>query len=197
MKADLYKKFSRDGEPMNVPSSYELTGRKKRLVKFLPGILLILAFLFMANAPSQAQAKMHADCCDPSFGAITFFYTVQPGSTLGFGMEAGKWNKEASRFSYFLGTRMQWYPQGFRENNKVNGVQDVEKFYLYLKGQCRIVNRLYLEAAPQVLNLSHFEGSAGLRYVQPLGSLIGVGVEPSYLIVAKQLSVSVNVHLAL
>src|ERR1700733_14414180 len=80
--------------------------------RFIPAAKKMLAqmslcgLLVFSSLLARSQAT---SCCDQSFGEVTLYYSVQPGSTFGFGMEGGNWNKEASRFSYFLGTRMQWY----------------------------------------------------------------------------------------
>ncbi len=153
----------------------------------------IFLFFFFAG---YAQ-KEHRDCCIPAFGSITMYHSYQPGSVIGFGMEAGKWNKEASRFSYFLGTKLQWF--GTSESSAKSSEES--KYYsrvsLYMKGQLRIIDRLYLVVSPTFVNLTSFETGAGLRYVLPISRVIGIGVEPTYSIVEKQFSINTNIHFAL
>ena len=156
-----------------------------------------LCFIFsLGILCSNAQIKGHCDC-SPSFGALSVYDVLQPGSTFGFGLEAGKWNKDAARFSYFLGTKMQWMQQG-EGLSKANGAyQENTRFTLYVKGQFRIVNRFYLVVSPGFVNLSAFETTAGLRYVFPISRVIGIGLEPSYSIVQQKFSINTNLHIAL
>src|SRR5207244_3285630 len=122
-------------------------------------------------------------------------HVVQSGSVLGFGLEAGKWNKEESRFSYFLGTKMQWFRP--TEASKLGNSADDLRFSVYVKGQFEILNRLYIVASPQFVNLCSFETGLGLRYSYPLSSSIGVGIEPTYSIIGRQYSLNTNIHFAL
>src|SRR5215467_12385319 len=68
----------------------------------------VLFFLFIISTFS-VKAQSCKDCFVPSFGAITIYHVAQPGSNFGFGFEGGSWNKELSRFSYFVGAKMQWF----------------------------------------------------------------------------------------
>jgi hypothetical protein len=163
---------------------------KRWLIQTTLCILLVFSGLF---AKSQANAT---NCCEQSFGEVTLYYTVQPGSTFGFGMEGGNWNKESSRFSYFLGTKMFWYRQAI-DGDKISSNNNFINFYLYVKGQYRILDELFIVASPQMVNLNSFDFSPGLRYVFPLGNGMGIGLEPSYSIVQKQFALSGNIHIAL
>jgi hypothetical protein len=156
------------------------------------GLCVLLVFSGLL-ARSQAKAT---NCCEQSFGEVTLYYSVLPGSTFGFGMEGGNWNKESSRFSYFLGTRMQWYRQAIN-GDKINSTNNYTNFYLYVKGQFRIVDELFIVATPQLVNLNSFDFAPGLRYVFPIANGLGVGLEPSYSIVQKQFALNANVHIAL
>ncbi len=66
-----------------------------------------------------------------------------------------------------------------------------------MKGQFRIIDRLYLVVSPTFVNLSSFETGAGLRYVLPISRVIGIGLEPTYSLVEKQFSINTNIHFAL
>jgi hypothetical protein len=112
-------------------------------------------------------------------------------------MEAGKWNREASRFSYFLGTKLQWF--GVSESSAKSSDQSKynTRFSLYMKGQFRIIDRLYLVVSPQFVNLTSFETGTGLRYVLPISRVLGIGIEPTYSIIEKQFSINTNIHFAL
>jgi hypothetical protein len=155
-------------------------------------VCISLFSIYTGNAQSD-----HRDCCIPAFGSITLYHSYQPGSVIGFGMEAGKWNKEASRFSYFLGTKLQWIENS--ESSAKSGEESKynSRFSLYMKGQFRIIDRLYLVVSPTFVNLSSFETGAGLRYVLPISRVIGIGLEPTYSLVEKQFSINTNIHFAL
>ena len=71
------------------------------------------------------------------------------------------------------------------------------RFSFYIKGQVEVVNRLYIVAAPEFVNLTSFEARAGVRYIFPISNLIGIGVEPGYSFVQKQVSLNTNIHFAL
>ena len=91
---------------------------------------------------------------------------------------------------------MQWFrvdPNAEKFSNVANNV----RFSLYMKGQARIVNRIYLEVSPTFVNLSSFDAAVGLRYSYPLSDVIGVGVEPTYSVVQKEYALNANIHFAL
>lgn len=167
---------------------------------------IALAFIFktsmaymifmLSQMDVHGQTKECRDCDISSFQAVTFYYIGQPHSSFGFGMEAGKWNKDDSRFSYFLGARMQWFKLD-PNSTKFNNVADNVRFSAYLKGQVRIVNRLYMEVSPMLVNLTNFDAAVGLRYAYPLSEVIGIGIEPTYLFVQKEYLLNANIHFAL
>ncbi len=156
------------------------------------GILLfIICFLPFSFLKSQ-NCKL---CAIPSFPTVTVYQTFQTGHGLGFGVEAGTWNKDAGRFSYFIGTSMAWANNTQSDLKSSGAKQSLLSFYV--KGQYKLTNHLYVVAAPGIVNLSYFEMQTGLRYVVPLTSVIGVGVEPAYAFVQKQMAINVNLHFAL
>lgn len=195
MKTNLYPLTLSSHSPMRQSSFFQQTLTKLRTPKNgLVRAALFSMFLFSGFlARSQANAT---NCCESSFGEVTLYYSVQPGSTTGFGMEGGNWNKESSRFSYFLGTKMQWYQQSV-SGDKINSSNNFINFYLYVKGQYKIVDELYIIATPQLLNLTSFDFAPGLRYVFPIANGLGVGLEPSYSIIQKQFTLNANIHIAL
>jgi hypothetical protein len=161
-----------------------------------PKALVILMICLLSYLTGHSQLKDCKDCDIPSFQSVTMYYIGQPHSSFGFGMEAGKWNKNESRFSYFLGARMQWFrldPNSAKFSNSADNV----RFSVYLKGQVRIVNRFYLELSPMFVNLTSFDAAIGLRYSYPLSDVIGIGIEPTYLAVQKEYSLNANIHFAL
>jgi hypothetical protein len=152
-------------------------------------VALLFSFLSV-----NAQSGDCRDCFVSSFGAITLYHVAQPGTNFGFGFEAGSWNKDESPFSYFLGTKMQWFKS---PADKSQSNVDRVHYSFYLKGQYEIINRFYVVVAPAFVNLSSFEAQAGVRYVFPLTKFIGVGLEPGYSFVQKQYSLNTNIHFAL
>lgn len=115
---------------------------------------------------------------------------------MGIGIEAGKWKKDAGKFSYFLGTEM--HRSDRNENNLKSTVSSKELIIsFYWKGQYKIANRFYLIAQPELVNLSSFEMRTGIRYVMPLTKIMGIGLEPGYSLIRKQWSLNTNVHFAL
>ncbi|MFI5155530.1 MAG: hypothetical protein ACHQEM_05070, partial [Chitinophagales bacterium] len=67
----------------------------------------------------------------------------------------------------------------------------------YLKGQARLVDRLYFELTPEFVNLTSFDLGLGLRYTYPLSESLGIGIEPTYSMVQKEYSLNANIHFAL
>ena len=65
-----------------------------------PVSLLFLIFI-LSHSSIRAQEKCKV-CSVPSFAALTVYHTLQTGSAMGFGIEAGKWKKDDGKFSYFL-----------------------------------------------------------------------------------------------
>jgi hypothetical protein len=156
---------------------------------------LIWAFLFFYSV-GLAQGKSCRECSIPGFESVTLYYVAQPHSNVGFGMEAGHWNKEESRFSYFLGAKMQWFQWDPNSDKYSNRAENIH-FAVYLKGQFQIIDRFYFVASPQLLNLTSFELGLGARYVYPISDVIGIGLEPTYSIMQKECSLNLNVHFAL
>jgi hypothetical protein len=194
MKTNRYPLTLSSHVSMNRSSNFLSRLNRQTMKKWL-----IQSAIFSVFACSSLLAKSQANatnCCDGSFAAVTLYYSVQPGSTLGFGMEGGNWIKESSRFSYFLGARMQWYQQSI-PGDKIITNNDFTNFYLYVKAQYRIVDELYIVASPQFVNLNSFDFAPGLRYVFPIANGFGLGLEPSYSIVQKQFNLNANVHIAL
>ena len=115
---------------------------------------------------------------------------------MGFGVEAGSWNKDAGKFSYFIGTSLVWVENN---NSKIKTITSQNQALLgfYLKGQYKLTNHLYVIAAPGFVNLSYFEFQTGLRYVVPLTRIVGIGIEPAYAFNQKQFVVNANLHFAL
>jgi hypothetical protein len=115
---------------------------------------------------------------------------------MGFGVEAGSWKKDAGKFSYFIGTSMVWAGNTSPEN-KTETSQKQVLLSLYVKGQYKLTKHLYVVASPGIVNLSYFELQAGFRYVVPLTRVIGIGIEPAYAFIQKQLVMNANLHFAL
>ncbi len=156
----------------------------------------LVVMLYCSVSSAQAQKRACKDCFVPSFGAITLYHITQAHSSFGFGMEAGKWNKDDSRFSYFIGAKLQWFhldPNSDKYNNSADNIH----YTVYVKGQFELLDRLYVVAGPEFYNLSSLDARTGLRYVFPISNFIGIGVEPAYSFVQKQCSVNANIHFAL
>ena len=154
--------------------------------------LTIISFLQVSELKSQ-NCKL---CSIPSFPSVTFYQSFQTGHGVGFGAEAGTWNKEASKFSYFVGTSMVWV-ENTQKDVKTTLTQKQALLSFYLKGQYQIASRLYIVAAPGIVDLSYFDLQTGFRYVFPLTSAIGIGLEPAYSLNQKQFVFNTNIHFAL
>ena len=131
-----------------------------------------------------------------SFPSLTVYQAFQTGHGMGFGVEAGRWNKEASKFSYFIGTNMVWTNSADIKTKTTSSESQV-LLNFYVKGQYRLTNHLYIIAAPGIVNLSYFEMQTGFRYVIPVTRIIGIGIEPAYAFNQKQFVVNANLHFAL
>lgn len=162
-------------------------------IKNYTGLLLTLCILCLQSGSLKSQSCN--DCNIPSFPALTVYQSFQTNHGMGFGVEAGTWNKEASKFSYFIGTSMVW--TGINTDSKTTATQKQALLSFYLKGQYQLSKHLYFVAAPGIANLSFFELQTGLRYVVPLTRIIGIGVEPAYAFNQKQFLVNANLHFAL
>jgi hypothetical protein len=136
-------------------------------------------------------------CSIASFPSLTAYQTFQTGHGMGFGVEAGTWNKDAGKFSYFIGTSMVWSGNNNNVNVKTSASQNQALMSFYLKGQYKLTNHLYVVAAPGIVNLSYFELQSGLRYVIPVTHIIGIGIEPAYAFNQKQFVLNANLHFAL
>ncbi len=154
-------------------------------------IIVISCFQF-----SELKSQSCNLCAIPSFPALTVYQSFQTGHGMGFGVEAGTWNKDAGKFSYFIGTSMVW--AGYNNSDiKTSSSQKQALLSFYLKGQYKLSKHLYIVAAPGITNLSYFEMQTGLRYVVPVTRVIGIGVEPAYAFNQKQFVVNANLHFAL
>jgi len=172
------------------------SSRVKISFAFSAKTFMVCLICILSHLVSHSQSKECKDCDIPSFQSATIYYIGQPHSSFGFGIEAGKWNKSDSRFSYFLGARMQWFRLD-PNSAKFNNVADNVRFSAYVKGQVRIVNRFYLEVSPMLVNLTSFDAAIGLRYSYPLSDVIGIGIEPTYSVVQKEYLLNANIHFAL
>jgi hypothetical protein len=162
-------------------------------IKQNAGLLLTLCFLCLQSGSLKSQNCNQ--CSIPGFAALTVYQSFQTNHGMGFGVEAGTWNKEASRFSYFIGTSMIW--TGFNTESKTSTTEKQALLSFYVKGQYQLSKHLYFVAAPGITDLSFFELQTGLRYVVPLTRIIGIGVEPAYAFNQKQFLVNANMHFAL
>jgi hypothetical protein len=154
--------------------------------------LTVISFLQVSELKSQ-NCKL---CSIPSFPTVTVYQSFQTGHGIGFGAEAGTWNKDAGKFSYFVGTSMVWVQNDPMEV-KTTSAQKQALLSFYLKGQYQLTSHLYVVAAPGIVDLSYFDLQTGFRYVFPLTSIIGIGVEPAYSFNQRQFVINTNVHFAL
>ncbi|HTB24458.1 MAG TPA: hypothetical protein VK711_03765 [Puia sp.] len=164
-----------------------------RIFKNRTGLFI---FIFLCFQFGEAKCQSCSLCCIPSFPSLTVYQAFQTGHGMGFGVEAGTWNKDAGKFSYFIGTSMVWTGINNPETKTATSSNQTLLSF-YVKGQYKLTNHLYIVAAPGIVNLSYLELQTGLRYVFPVTSKIGIGIEPSYAINQKQLVVNANLHFAL
>ncbi len=157
----------------------------------LPVMILICSLCF-----SKLKSQNCNLCSIPSFPSLTVYQAFQTGHGMGFGVEAGTWNKDAGKFSYFMGTSVVWAENNYT-NVKTSSSQNQILLGFYLKGQYKLTKHLYVVAAPGIVNLSYFEVQTGLRYVVPVTKIIGIGIEPAYAFYQKQFLVNANLHFAL
>lgn len=157
--------------------------------------LLAMALLSILSIV-RAQEKCSA-CSIPSFPALTVYHAFQSGPAMGLGIEAGNWKKDAGKFSYFLGMEILWPEQKETKLKTSDVISNELMISFYWKGQYKITNRLYLIAQPEVIDFSSFDLRTGIRYVMPLTKNIGIGLEPGYSLVNKQVSLQTNIHFAL
>ena len=156
---------------------------------------LVFAISSCSFFSASAQEKCNA-CSVPSFAALTLYHVLQTGSSMGFGIEAGKWKKDAGKFSYFLGTSLVWADPDSRNEKTSDNYKELNISF-YWKGQFKVAERLYLIAEPELINLSAFEMRTAVRYVFPLTKIMGIGLEPGYALINSQWSLNTNIHFAL
>jgi hypothetical protein len=166
-----------------------------RIPKNLPGLLLMITLCSLSF--SELKSQNCNLCSIPSFPSVTVYSVFQTGHGMGFGVEAGTWKKDAGKFSYFIGTNLVWADSSNNSKIKTSMAQNQAMLSFYLKGQYKLMNHLYLVAAPGIVNLSYLELQTGLRYVIPLTKVIGIGIEPAYAFNQKQFVVNANLHFAL
>jgi hypothetical protein len=158
------------------------------------GLLLVIFISCLQFSDLKSQ---NCNLCSiPSFPTVTVYQSFQTGHGIGFGVEAGTWNKDAGKFSYFIGTSLLWAGNN-NSDVKTYTFQKQSLLSFYLKGQYKLSNHLYIVAAPGIVNLSYFEMQTGFRYVVPVTSVIGIGVEPAYAFNQKQFVINANLHFAL
>ena len=165
-----------------------------RFTKNRTGLLAwtIISFFQVSELKSQ-NCKL---CSIPSFPSVTIYQSFQTGHGIGFGVEAGTWNKDAGKFSYFVGTSMAWI-ENRQTDVKTISSQKQALLSFYLKGQYQLTNHLYVIAAPGIVDLTYFDLQTGFRYVYPLTSVIGIGLEPAYSFNQRQFVINTNLHFAL
>ena len=154
--------------------------------------LTIISFLHVSELKSQ-NCKL---CSIPSFPSVTVYQSFNTGHGMGFGAEAGTWNKDAGKFSYFVGTSLVWVQNDPMEV-KTTSTQKQALLSFYLKGQYQLTSHLYIVAAPGIVDLSYFDLQTGFRYVFPLTRVIGIGLEPAYSFNQRQFVINTNLHFAL
>jgi hypothetical protein len=166
--------------------------RQMKCIKFY----FFLFFIFCC-AGFSASAQKRCDACSvPSFAALTVYHVLQTGPSMGFGIEAGKWKKDAGKFSYFLGTSLVW-EKNKSSNQKTSDPYKELNISFYWKGQFKLADRFYLIVQPELINLSAFETRTAVRYVFPLTKIMGIGLEPGYALINREWSLNTNVHFAL
>ena len=167
-----------------------IIGFKKNRTALLA--LTIIAFFQVSELKSQ-NCKL---CSIPSFPSVTIYQSFQTGHGIGFGAEAGTWNKDSGKFSYFVGTSMVWV-ENSQTDVKTISSQKQALLSFYLKGQYQLTNHVYVIAAPGIVDLSYFDLQTGFRYVFPLTNVIGIGLEPAYSFYQRQFVINTNLHFAL
>lgn len=163
------------------------------MIKNRIGLFIIVVSCFQF---SELKSQNCSVCCVPSFPSLTVYQAFQTGHGMGFGVEAGTWNKDAGKFSYFIGTSMVW-SGSTNTQVKTEATESQVLLNFYVKGQYKLTNHLYVIAAPGIVNLSNFELQTGFRYVVPVTRIIGIGIEPAYAFYQKQFVVNANLHFAL
>ena len=165
-----------------------------RLTKNRTGLLALTVISFFQISDLKSQnCKL---CSIPSFPSVTIYQSFQTGHGIGFGAEAGTWNKDAGKFSYFVGTSMVWVDNKEADAKTVSS-QKQTLLSFYLKGQYQLSNHLYVIAAPGIVDLTYFDLQTGFRYVFPVTSVMGIGIEPAYSFNQKQFLINTNLHFAL
>ncbi len=139
---------------------FNLTGFTKNRTTLVA--LTLVSFLQVGVLKSQ-NCKL---CSIPSFPSVTVYQSFQTGHGMGFGAEAGTWNKDSGKFSYFIGTSMVWVGNNQNDAKTINSQKQVLLSF-YLKGQYQLTNHLYLIAAPGIVDLSYFDLQTGFRVCIP------------------------------
>jgi len=157
-----------------------------------------IGLVILAVLPSSVLKSQNcSSCCISSFPSITVYQNIQTGHGMGFGIEAGSWNKDPGKFSYFIGKSMVWTGAGYNAESKNESSVKQTLLSFYVKGQYKLASHFYVVASPGFVNLTYFEFQTGLRYVIPVTRIFGIGVEPSYAFGQQQFLVNANLHFAL
>jgi hypothetical protein len=163
---------------------------KTKAMKKIPAIIIVLLSV-------SFTARAQYDKCAPSVSLITFYYTAEAHTKYGFGFEAGMQGVD-SRVGYFAGIQFQKMTDNYF-------VKDTASFRLragfYLKGTYRInedpcgKGSIFLVGSTGLSVQTGFDFKPGLRFVLPLSEKKALGVEPSYSLNYKTVSLNVLVIL--
>ena len=97
-------------------------------------MLIICCFQF-----SELKSQNCNLCKIPSFPSLTVYQAFQTGHGMGFGVEAGTWNKDAGKFSYFIGTSMVWAENNNTDSQNTTTAKKQAFLSFYVKGQYQLI----------------------------------------------------------
>jgi hypothetical protein len=146
-------------------------------MKSIKSLTTVLIGLFIF-CQSYSQQK----CYDPSSSILTAYYTYTPNSKFAVGLEAGKLN-DISPLGIFGGVTFQSMNEKFMKQDSTNTDQFISN--VYFKGTYRIsrienVLSAFVVASAHYSVQSGFDLQPGFRFIVPVSSRVGLGMEPLY-----------------
>ena len=154
--------------------------------------ILAIITVFLSTA---IAANAQYNNCAPSISLLTFYYTAEPNTKYGFGIETGNQGID-SRLGYFAGIQFQELSHSYIVKDSVNFTFRAN---IYLKGTYRLnedpvgKGSIFLVASTCLSVQTGFDFKPGLRFVLPFNEKNAIGLEPSYSMNYKTASLNVLV----
>lgn len=145
--------------------------------------MILLCYSITAGAQSK---------CGPAVPVLAVYYTHQPDTKFGFGLEGGTQGIE-SPFGLYGGFYFIKMSEKFM---KTDSTDFSLRGSLYIRGAVRLTQAegrgsVFFTAAPEVSVQTGFDFKTGLRFMLPINGKKAIGIEPLYSFKNQMLSVNI------